>query len=303
MHKIFIDGEAGTTGLGIRERLKGVKDLKVLSIAPEQRKDPKARQGLMADADVVVLCLPDDAAREAVALADGLGPKRPRILDASTAHRVAEGWVYGFPELDETQAAKIAKAERVANVGCYAVGAISLLHPLVKAGLIPRDFPVAIGGVSGYSGGGRTMIEAHEAGSAPAFEIYGLGLDHKHIPEIARYSGLARRPIFLPSVGNFRQGMIVSVPLTLAELPGSVTVEALEAAYARHYEGSKYVVVKTDRPKRLDALGLNGTDTLEIRVAADKAGEQAILLARLDNLGKGASGSAVQNLKLMLGLN
>jgi N-acetyl-gamma-glutamyl-phosphate reductase len=254
-----------------------------------------------------VLCLPDDAARQAVALADTLGSEAPRIVDASTAHRVAEGWVFGFPELDSAQTKKVAAAKRVSNPGCYSTGAIALLHPLIVAGAMPADYPVTINAVSGYSGGGRSMIEDHEAGTAPLFEMYGFGLEHKHVPEIVLRSGLTRRPIFVPAVGNYKQGMLVCVPLHLATLPGKPSAKDLEGILAEHYKGAKLVkVVPADdassKGGRLDALALNGTDELELRVfGSDKHG-QAVLVARLDNLGKGASGAAVQNLRLMLGL-
>src|SRR5665647_1027305 len=228
--KIFIDGEAGTTGLEIRERLARVAGVEVKSIDPAQRKDQNARKALMREVDLIVLCLPDDAAREAVAMANQLGEDAPRILDASTAHRVAPGWVYGFAELDAGQEDKIRAASRVANPGCYPTGAIALIRPLIDAGVIPADFPLTVNAVSGYSGGGRSMIEAYEAGTAPPFELYGLGLEHKHVPELARYAGLTRRPIFVPSVGNFRQGMIVSVPLHLDALPGNCLLYTSDAA-------------------------------------------------------------------------
>ncbi len=306
--RVFIDGEAGTTGLEIRERLASERAIQVASIAPEARKDPEARRALMADVDLVVLCLPDAAAIEAVALADTLGDKAPKIVDASTAHRVAEGWVYGFPELDRAQADAIRTASRVANPGCYPTGGIALIRPLVDAGILPRDFPVTVNAVSGYSGGGKSMIESYEvAGTAPAFELYGLGLEHKHVPELQRYSGLSRRPIFIPSVGNFRQGMLVSVPLHLDALPGKPTASDLEATLAAHYQGSHLVrvVPHAETAKlngRLDALMLNGSDKLEIYVFANDKLGQAVLVARLDNLGKGAAGAAVQNIRLMLGL-
>jgi N-acetyl-gamma-glutamyl-phosphate reductase len=280
----------------------------VVSIAAEARKDPSARREMMADVDLVVLCLPDEAAIEAVALADTLGDAAPKIVDASTAHRVADGWVYGFAELDRDQADAIRNAKRVANPGCYPTGGIALLRPLVDAGLIPRDFPITVNAVSGYSGGGKSMIEAYEVSrTAPAFELYGLGLAHKHVPELGRYSGLSRRPIFVPSVGNFRQGMLVSVPLHLDALPGKPSLADLQKALEAHYRGAELVRVasqdETAKLKgRLDALTLNGSDKLEIFVFASDALHQAVLVARLDNLGKGAAGAAVQNLKLMLGV-
>ena len=233
---VFIDGEAGTTGLQIRERLAGESAIRVLSIAPEKRKDADARKALMAEADLVVLCLPDDAAKEAVALANSLGKNAPKIVDASTAHRVSDGWVYGFAELNTEQAGKIRQAAHVANPGCYPTGAIALLNPLVAAGIVPADYPISVNAVSGYSGGGKAMIETYEpAQTAPSFELYALGLEHKHVPELMAYTGLTRRPIFVPSVGNFRQGMLVSIPLHLDTLPGNPAVAELEAALARHY--------------------------------------------------------------------
>jgi len=303
--RIFIDGEAGTTGLEIRERLAALAEVEVVSIDPAKRKDAKARQALMREVDLVVLCLPDAAAREAVALADELGEEAPRILDASTAHRVAPGWVYGFPELDSRQAEAIGKARHVANPGCYPTGAIALIRPLVDAGIVPPDFPLTVNAVSGYSGGGRSMIEAYEAGTAPSFELYGLAFDHKHIPELHRYSKLTRRPIFVPSVGNFRQGMLVSIPLHLDELPGKPCLRDLELALDAHYRGSALISVVQEAGaamSRLAAETLNGTDRLEIFVFGKADLRQAVLVARLDNLGKGAAGAAVQNIKLMLGL-
>lgn len=302
MHgKIFIDGEAGTTGLGIRARLEAYPGIELLSLPPERRKDPGAKQAVMAEADIVVLCLPDDAARESVALAASLGTKAPRILDASTAHRVAEGWTYGFPELCEGQVQAIKTASLVANPGCYATGAIALLRPLIDAGFVPANFPVSINAVSGYSGGGKAMIAAYERGEAPSFEVYALGLEHKHVPEIMRYSRLDRRPIFVPSVGNFAQGMLVCVPLFLDDLPGRPSGSDLEAALAAHYAGVEHVkVVPPHSTGEIDPQSLNGTDDLTLSVFANESRRQAILVAKLDNLGKGASGAAVQNLALML---
>jgi N-acetyl-gamma-glutamyl-phosphate reductase len=299
--KIFIDGDAGTTGLGIRTRLEILPEIELLTLPAKLRKDPGAKKALMEQADIIVLCLPDEAAREAVAIAASLGEKSPRILDASTAHRVAKGWTYGFPELAHGQGKEIASARRVTNPGCYATGAIALLRPLVDAGLLPADFPVSIHAVSGYSGGGKTMIADYERGSAPAFEAYALGLEHKHVPEIEHYARLARRPIFAPSVGNFAQGMLICVPLFLADLPLKPKGADLEAALAAHYAGSAFVrVTPRDASGKIEPQSLNGTDELELRIFANDPRGQAILTAKLDNLGKGASGAALQNLRLML---
>ena len=298
--RVFIDGEAGTTGLGIRERLAGFPGIALVSLPAEQRKDPAAKARLLRAVDVAILCLPDEAARETAALAASLSGGSPKILDASSAHRVAPGWCYGFAELDATQHAKIRAARQVSNPGCHATGAIALLRPLVDAGLLPPDHPVTIASVSGYSGGGKQMIAAYESGAAAPFELYGLGLEHKHMPEIQHYSALAARPIFVPSVGNFAQGLLVCVPLHLDALPGKPRAADLEEALRRHYAGREFIAV-VPVPPRLEAQGLNGSNRMELGVAANETRRQAVLIARLDTLGKGASGAAVQNLRLMLG--
>lgn len=300
---VFIDGEAGTTGLGIRERLQDVAGIELKSLTGDKRKDPEARRALMAEVDLAVLCLPDEAAKESVALADSLGDKAPKILDASTAYRVAPGWAYGFPELAKGHAATIAAAKKVSNPGCYPTGGIALLRPLIDAGLLAADHPVTINAVSGYSGGGKSMIEAHDRDGGPSFELYGLGLAHKHVPELIAYAKLTQRPIFVPSVGHFRQGMLVSVPLHLDTLPGKPKAADLKAALVAHFTGSDLVqVLDAEANGKLEAEALNNTDKLELRVFANEAERQAVLVARLDNLGKGASGAAVQNIRLMLGL-
>jgi len=300
---VFIDGEAGTTGLGIRQRLDTMPGIALRSLPAALRKDRSARQDMMANCDLVVLCLPDDAAREAVGLAAALGSEAPKLLDASTAHRVDPEWTYGFPEMAPEQPERIAGSRKVSNPGCYPTGAIGLLRPLVEAGHIPPDYPITISAVSGYSGGGRSMIEAHDRDGGPAFELYALGLEHKHVPETELYSGLTRRPIFVPSVGHFRQGMLVSVPLYLDDLPGRPNGADLREALCAFYEGSEHVkVMARNGQDKLEPEALNGTNRLELYVAENEARRQAVLVARLDNLGKGASGAAVQNLRLMLDL-
>ncbi len=300
-HTIFIDGEAGTTGLQIRERLAGLAGFDFVTVSTADRKNAVIRQNAMQQADLVISCLPDDAAREAAALVRDLGSNAPKLLDASSAFRVASDWVYGFPELSPEQAAQIRAAPRVSNPGCYPTGAIALLRPLIRSGLLPADHPISINAVSGYSGGGRSMIAQHEAKGGPAFELYGLDLEHKHVPEIELFAGLDRRPIFVPSVGHFPQGMLVSIPLHLQDLSGQADADTLYGVLAQAYAGCDTISVHKGDIVRLDAAALQDSDMLRLHVIINQRQRHALLVAQLDNLGKGAAGAAVQNVKLMLG--
>ncbi|WP_114389279.1 N-acetyl-gamma-glutamyl-phosphate reductase [Notoacmeibacter marinus] len=305
--KIFIDGEHGTTGLQIRERLAKRDDLTLLSLPMNDRRDAAKRARFLQEADIAILCLPDDAAREAVSLAAGEGT---RFIDASTAHRTADNWVYGFAELTSGQAERIAAADRVANVGCYAIGSVAMLRPLTEAGILPRDYPVTINAVSGYSGGGKQMIAQMEDTSrddaiAANHFAYALTLAHKHLPEIMMHGEIARKPVFTPAVGRFAQGMLVNLPLHLDLLDSNPDMATIHTALSDHYAGQMHVAIaplgEANTLPRLDAEAMRDTDDLLIHVFGTEGGGQVNLVAALDNLGKGASGSAVQNLDLMLG--
>ena len=306
-HTIFIDGEAGTTGLEIRERLEARSDLELILLG-DRRREVEARREALNAADAVILCLPDEAAKEAVAMIE---TPEVRVIDASTAYRVDPAWTYGFAEMAQNlgqmgQRERIASATRVSNPGCYPTGFIGLIAPLVRAGLVPADWPVTVNAVSGYSGGGKAMIAEFEAGTPTSFRAYGLSLKHKHVPEMTRHTGLSRDVLFAPAVGNYRQGMLVEVPLHLSALPGSPSVAAVHDVLAQTYDGERFVEVAsleaTEAMTGLDPEGLNGTNQMRLHVFGDRSGVQARLVALLDNLGKGASGAAVQNLNLMLGL-
>ena len=302
-HTIFIDGEAGTTGLEIRERLEARADLDLLLLG-DRRRDVEARREALNSADAVILCLPDDAAREAVSLIEN---PRVRVIDASTAYRVDPDWTYGFAEMAPDQREKIANATRVSNPGCYPTGFIALVRPLVSAGIVPAGLPVTVNAVSGYSGGGKAMIAEFESGEAEAYRAYGLTLKHKHVPGMTLHTGLERKVLFAPAVGSSRRGMLVEVPLNLSVLPGSPSVEVVHGALVEAYAGQRFVEVasleETEALTGIDPEGLNGTNRLRLHVFGDRGGEQVRLVALLDNLGKGASGAAVQNLNLMLGLD
>ena len=306
---VFIDGEAGTTGLHIADRLAGRRDLTLLRLGEAERKDTARRREALNAADVAILCLPDAAAREAVALIDN---PAVRVIDASTAHRTQAGWAYGFPEYGPGQREAILASTRIANPGCYAITAVAMLNPLVRAGLLPTEFPATLSGVSGYSGGGKALIAAFEDPDAPdsidaTVHFYGLWLKHKHLPEVTRWSGLSHAPVFLPSVGRYRQGMAVHLPLPLWSVPGTPTPQDVQAALAAHYAGERFVTVapleETADMERLDPEALNGTNELRLHVFHNEEAGQAVVSGVLDNLGKGASGQAVQTLNLLLGVD
>ncbi|MCY1202192.1 N-acetyl-gamma-glutamyl-phosphate reductase [compost metagenome] len=301
---VFIDGDQGTTGLQIHERLRGRTDLSLFTLAASERRDPRRRAEAINACDIAILCLPDAAAREAV---NAIVNPAVRVIDASSAHRTHPDWTYGFPEMAPGQAARIANARRVTNPGCYPTGAIGLLRPLVQAGLVPASYPLSIHAVSGYSGRGRAGVEAYEgpdAVSAPAFQVYGLELAHKHPPEIQQHAGLAQRPIFVPAYGAFRQGIVLTVPLALRLLAPDVDGAALHACLARHYAGAAHVHVLPLHEScvltHLDPQVLNGTNDMHLSVFPNMEHGHVLLSAVFDNLGKGASGAAVQNLNLML---
>ncbi len=308
-HRVFIDGEVGTTGLQIRQRLAARTDLVVASLPEDRRKDPAARAEMINSVDAVILCLPDEASREAVGMIQN---DQVRVIDASTAFRTAPGWTYGFPEMSAVQRQAVATSRRVSNPGCFPTGFIALVRPLIEAGLVPADWPVTLSAVSGYSGGGKPMIaefedETSDSYTSVAYRIYATGLEHKHVPEMQIHTGLTGRPLFSPSVGRYAQGMIVEVPLQLWAMPTLPQVSQLHEVLALTYAGSRFVEVASRAEsaaiKTLDPEGLNGTNRLKLFVFGNEANGQARLVALLDNLGKGASGAAVQNLNLMLGLD
>ncbi|CAM3931442.1 N-acetyl-gamma-glutamyl-phosphate reductase 2 [Pseudomonas reidholzensis] len=301
---VFIDGDQGTTGLQIHARLHGRDDLRLLTLPKADRKHPERRAEAINSADIALLCLPDAAAIEAVA---AISNPAVRVIDASSAHRTTPGWVYGLPELDAQQPERIAQAKRVSNPGCYPTGAIALLRPLIQAGLLPADYPLSVHAISGYSGGGRAAVERHEQpheGSLPTLQLYGLELAHKHVPEIQQHAGLSARPVFLPGYGAYRQGIVLTIPLQLRLLPAGVSAEHLQACLEQHYQGARHVQLmplhRGGPAAPLDPEVLNDSNDLRLALFANPEHGQVVLTAVFDNLGKGASGAAVQNLDLML---
>ena len=294
--KVFIDGEVGTTGLQIRARLAERRDIALISLPEARRKSRAARLQAFGEADVAILCLPDDAVRDIV---PDLAEMPVRLIDASTAHRTDPDWVFGFPEMTAGQRDRIAAARRVSNPGCYSTGAIALLRPLVEAGVLAADAPVTINAISGYTGGGKALIAEFEVGEVTGGFVYKTDQTHKHLPEIVAHSGLTRKPIFVPQVGHYAQGMIVQVPLHLDPGAPSRAFDALAA----HYRGPGGVEVtrRADLPARLDPQALNGTNRMVLTVDGDPETGATVLIAMLDNLGKGASGAAVQTLDILLG--
>lgn len=307
--RIFIDGEVGTTGLQIRARLENRDDIEIISLSEQNRKDAGARRDMLNTADLAILCLPDAAAREAVAMVENPDVK---IIDASTAHRVADGWTFGFAEMNADQTAAIAASNRVSNPGCYALSSIAMLQPLISAGLLPADYAVTLNAISGYSGGGKQLIANFEDKNAEGYTetpyfAYGLNLQHKHVPEIVKYGGLSKPPLFVPSVGRFAQGMLVQLPLQLWDLPTTPSLEDIHGVLVAHYAGRRFVQVadlaESAAMTQIEPQGANATNDLRLFVFGNADTAQAVVMAQLDNLGKGASGSCVQNLNIMLGFD
>ena len=303
-HIIFIDGEEGTTGLEIYSRLSQSTDLEIIQLGTEKRKDTSAREEAINQSDITILCVPDDTARHAITLIKNPATK---IIDASTAHRTTSGWDYGFTEYRPGYRNILEQSKRISNPGCYAIGAVSAIYPLIKKGILPRDWPLSINAVSGYSGGGKALIKKFEnlaPSKEPNFYDYSLTLKHKHLPEIQLWGGVTTQPIFLPSVANYYKGMLVHVPLNLSMLPKKPSFESLVTCYREHYENEKFIEITehAGRPEegQIDPQANNGTNTLHLHLLTDVRGELAIVVAQLDNLGKGASGQVLQNVNMLL---